>query len=360
MKKMGFYSYTVGPAGMLKAVLSSAEKAGHQTLQFEENKPGIVAARKDEMSDLGVALLGLDSDRVEEGLELIDYLFSRNIPIVVMEDTPGSVLRPKAKEYTPKVAACLVAMQNGIDGAKSFGYERVEYFGPPPHWGVSYRDMMDKPSRRPEFKKRVGSEVVDLDTSDQIMYVPGTKVPEVVNVAIRGSVDAGKQTLGENFVFHFRRHPGEVPNKNKPGDEERFSKLFEERKPLLEGLTILEPGDSNNPQLIRAADITIFPGGGPTESIVAAYARIPTLFCWNDLVAQGLRDIGIQSGKWFVAELGGSLKVTNSDELASGINSLLKGDGCERLKKMQEKNFPLPKTWDTAPRVVELLEGVAR
>lgn len=359
--KIGFYSFTVGPANMLKEIASTARLMRHEALVFKENEPGVVATRKEEMSDCDIVAIGLDSARPEEGLELAEYLFSLDIPVVAIEDTPGSVLRPMAKPFAPKFKCCIVAREGGIGDALAFGFSRVQYVGPPPHWGVSYRQMMEGPSIRPHFSKIVGGQNVQLDPKDKVIYVPGTKIPEIVNTAISGAIKAGKQVLGDNFVFCCRRHPGEKPNEKVPDDAERFERLFAEREDMLKGVTMLEPGKANNPQLVRAADVTIFPGGGPTESIIAAYARIPTIYCWGDVVSRELKKIGIDSGKWFVAELGGSMKV-EGEEVVIALSSLLGKDGWMRnnLRALQEKNFPLPDTWDTSASIIAVLADIVR
>ncbi|OGF83305.1 hypothetical protein A3B18_01500 [Candidatus Giovannonibacteria bacterium RIFCSPLOWO2_01_FULL_46_13] len=354
---IGFYAYTVGPAGMLKLIAKAAEAKGHNVVLLKENTQGIVAAEKEKLADCDVVAMGWSSAGIEEELELAEYLTTHGIPIVIVEDVPGSCLRPKAQEFTRRMKLpCVLAMPVGGEDALDFGFGSVEYVGPPPHWGVSYNDMMV--NHRSEFKKRIGSEIVELSPEDKIIYVPGTKDPRLVNTLLKNVLATGRAILGSNLVLGFRGHPGEKPDPKKKGDQEKYEQLWAERKQLLEGVSMLESGDANNAQLVRAADIPVFPGGGPTESIVAAYARMSAIYYHDEEVAKGLRALGMLDGKWFVAERGGVYKASGPEDVGVGIRYLLTEEGRKIQREKQEDNFPLPVTWNTAPIFAGVIEAL--
>ena len=360
--KMGFYSATVGPGGMLKTVAGAASKRGHETVVFEPNKTGVAASRKEEMANCSVVAMGFSSQLCDEEMVLAEYLLGKKIPIVEIEDVPGSSARPLAKEVAPRVARCYVAMPGWIENAREFGFRVPSYVGPPPHWGDSYVQMDAGESMREGFMERVDQiTLANLSRYHRIIYVPGTKNPQQVNKFLAAIVDAGSRVLHEDFVLGFRAHPGEDPKK---GDEAiaAYRQAIEERKEILNGISLLESGSATSANLVGAADITFFPGGGPTESIVAAYQRKNAIYYWDADVEKALKGLGVPDGKWFPAEMGGVLKVTTPEELCAGISSLLTRDGQAALRASQEKNFEITSNfnWNTGPLLAEKLEAIAR
>lgn len=359
MKKIGFYAYDVGPGNMLKLIAEAAAKMGHEVVVLPPQVRGVSAERGKEMADCNVVLIGLSSFQTQEEIALLDQLLPLGIPVVVIEDVPGTCLRPMAKDYAPKISCAIVSMPFAETDARSFGYKNVVYLGPPHHWGKAFKDIELTLAIRDSIRGRLTAIDGELGVvrpiiySDAIIYCPGGKNAVFVNKILRLVIEAGKKALGDRLVFAFRGHPGEKAEKE--ADKQLFQQMFAEREIMLKEVTHLQNADFNNAQLIAASDLTIYTGG-MTDSINSAYARLASIQWYDDETRASLQKQGILSGKWFVGELDGARQVTSPGEMTDAIKTLLTPQGQEELHRHQEQNFPLPVTWDTAPEIVRFLE----
>ena len=110
--------------------------------------------------------------------------------------------------------------------------------------------------------------------------------------------------------------------------------------------------------------MTVFCGGGPTEAIIAAYARMTAIYIWDKETEASLKGQGIASGTWFPAEKGGVYKVDmahpEGPSLKDAIVHLSTPEGVAALRATQEQNFKVPDDWNTAAKVVPFLEEITR
>jgi hypothetical protein len=308
-------------------------------------------------------VIGLASHQTENELNLLQRL--PNVPVVVVEDVPGASLRPKAEGFFKKRSAtALVALSQWRKFALDFGYDRVEYLGPPPHWGPSYRIMTEGEDLRSQFRKRDRGITAPLGSEDEVIFFGGIKDSSIVNRVLRLMREAGIGDSDEP-ILGFKDHPGEEPKR--PGENaskkekdvfgtryEKYIDAKEERDQILSGAAMFDSGKATLPQIIRGVDLTIFTGGS-TDSIIAAYARLPiAYFTDEEVVADYNLQVG-RPGSWFVAELGGAY-VFRPDNFVGGIQVLRTHEGRAALREMQKQNFPLPGDWDTASRIVRFLE----
>lgn len=354
--KVGYYGYDATFRNLFPPLIKEVEEVrGHEKgVWLPPQVRGVAVERKNEMRGCDVALIGFSSYQTQEELALIDAAYR----VVIIADSSGSALRPKARAWVReqvalrqedrKLRGLIIALEADRDAAMGFGYpsEDIYYIGPPPHWGASYRQMKSIDAASARAKMEDGF----------LMFVPGGKNPLLTNTLLRHSVAAGKELLGDRFLFGFAPHPGE--RAEKPEEEEMFAKAFAERDALLKGLRRVDMSPFTNPERYAIADLVITTGG-PTETISAAYARNTNVVYYRDELAMNvLAESGTQDGKWFVPEYDGAHLVGPNDFLA-GVRFAMSAAGKEYLRTEQEKNFPLPETWDTAPMIVDLLEKVA-
>lgn len=356
---IGFYAYDVGPANVLKLVAQATEKRGHKTIVFPPQVRGLALQRASEMYECRSVMVGLSAFQAQEECLLLTDLYLNYPPdlvaAIVLEDVPGSSMRPKARRFASTFDSVLIALPGVQKEVEQFGYRRVEYKGPPPHWGTSYNGMEEGEMLRSQFVKIGKNGEAALQPNDVFVFVPGSKNPDAVNAMLREAVSAGLSAIGsDHFVVGFRKHPGEKAEK--PEEEEFFRKAFAEREEILKGLTQVNTDGLTNPQLVGASDITVFTGG-PTESIVRAYRRGRMLYYTDDSNREAMRLQG-NDGKWFVAELGAAHQV-EAGEMAEGMRMLLDADGARAIRAKQEEYFPLPDTFDTAPVIVDYIEELA-
>lgn len=361
--KVGYYGYDNVFRSLFPPIIKEAEEVrGHEKgVWLPPQVRGVAAERKREVFSCDVLLLGLSSFQTQEELELVDMAKK----VVVIADVPGSELRPKAQMWVQEQAAFLrtqrtlrgliIALKSSRQRAFGFGYrpEDIHYLGPPPHWGVSYRQMLscgaDLAYTRSGITVRYWNQERRLVSGDYLVFVPGGKNPLLTNTLLRHSIVAGKELLGERFLLGFAPHPGE--RAEKPEDEEMFARAFAERDILLKGLRRADMSPFTNPERYAIADLVITTGG-PTETVSASYARNTNIMYYRDeAVTKLLAESGVQDGKWFVPDYGGAHLVGPGNFLA-GMRFAMSAEGKEYLRIKQEENFPLPETWDTATAIV--------
>lgn len=343
--KIGFYAITVGPAAMLKLIADAAVARGHEVVIGERLKP-VPDNQLPEFQQCDVVLIGTSSLGIEEELKLVQTL-PPTTKIVVVEDVPGSSLRPRAKEILDRVSMVIVAMPQWVKTAEEFGYARACYLGPPAHWKTSYDAMTRGRNRRAEFRKRCPGLEHPLAPDDVVFFYGGIKEHLLNNRILRVIAEAGQVLLGDRFVLCFKNHPGE------PNDLVAFA----ERTAILEGHWVLAAWNGLTlPEIVKSVDVPIFTSGA-TDSIVAAYARLPALYYTDELVREYRVSIGSPEGRWFVADLGGVMTINGPSMAEAAIRRFLSPEGKQYLRKKQETNFPLPESWDSAPRIIEFVES---
>jgi len=295
---------------------------------------------------------------------LAELLSLRKIPFVIAEDTPASSRREKAKsdefDIPSKAAAVIVAHPDEIEKARNFGYKNAVYLGPPPHWGDAYKKLMDAKANhlRKKLNKKRGTELKSIEDQDKIIFVPGTKDPTLDNIVLAAVItEASKVVRPENFILGFKKHPGEKPEA--PEEEHLFKMAHTVRDEFLKNVALLEIETYTLAELLSAADVVISYTAA-TESIVAAYARLNLVYFYNENVRNYLKRLGIKTGEWFVAEHGGAYKIEGSSQIANAIQTLLSSGGQKSLHAEQERHFPIPKTWDTAPEYIRFAEKLMK
>lgn len=374
MKKLGFYAYDVGPGKMLtgqkddvaKGVLgkgSLAETAaayGHEVVALPPQMRDIAMQRIEELRRCHAVLLGLSSHETEQELTAASMLVEAGVPVVIVEDTWGASLRPKAKNFAQNAAMDIVALPAGIDAARTYGYRNPVHVGPPPHWGQDYEAVMQAGSLRSTLmKKKAGSDTeVPFSSDDKLIYVEGGKGrPVMINGVINAIRDASVDILSDNLIFHFGKHPGE--RAEKPEEQQLYADAFAERDALLRerNMWLLANTNLTGSQRVGLADVSVFAGGGPTQSITGAYARRPTAY-WD---VGSKQIIGTQitgASTWFVAELGGMHVIDNADpeKVREALRFLLSPEGQAQLRTRQEAAFPLPEQWECREKIIDLVE----
>jgi len=113
----------------------------------------------------------------------------------------------------------------------------------------------------------------------------------------------------------------------------------------------------SNPQRVGAADLTVFTGGGPTQSITGAFARKTTAY-WMPGASDIMKNQVEGSSSWFVADLGGTYPLMSADpeRLQKDLQILLSIEGQAALHAKQAEQFPLPEQWDCRRKILSFLE----
>lgn len=361
---LGFYSYDVGPAQMLKAIADTAVKLGHNTVLLPPQIHEVSAEQADDTYNCDAVFLGLSSFQTQEELVLAELLNLRNIPFIIVEDTPGSSRRDKAKgdefNVPAKAAAVIVAHPAELEKARDFGYKKAVYLGPPPHLGDAYKKLMDAKASglRKKLNKKDKTGLSPIQPQDKIVFVPGTKDPVMDNIVLSAVVTEARAVIKpEIMVLGFKKHPGEKPESAE--EENIFKMAHAVRNEILKSVSLVDIEDYSLSELISAADI-IISYTAATESIIAAYARLNTIYFYNDTVRNYLKRLGLKTGEWFVAEQGGAYKIEGSSQIAGAIKTLLSPDGQKALRAEQERHFPIPETWDTAPKYINFAESLIK
>ncbi|MEK7629501.1 MAG: hypothetical protein AAB394_03150 [Patescibacteria group bacterium] len=363
--KIGFFCFDNAGGDAMALLAKEAETRGHEVTLFPKQVRGLAKERGQELIDLDAMVTGLSSFETEQELEFADFCLKFQTPWFVFEDVPGACLRPKAKDYWAyRAKLVFLAHPSGSEAAKEFGYDGTVYLGPPPQWRLEYESLMQaKAENWPRRKKLVEisgvSTEIGLSKNDRSVGLILGKEPEENNRIIKVVKEALAGMDARGIVLVVGKHPGERPDPNKPGDEERFTQLFVERSKILEDIWVANTNDTKiwkGARIAGSADVMIY-ASGTNISIAGAYARVPGIYL-ND---EGVRArVKIQTGgeTWFVAELGGAVKASSRDQLADAIQFLLTSAGQDRCCRQQEKAFPLPDDWHTERKIIEFLEKV--
>ena len=370
--KIGYWAATVGPYNMLRIIGEAGQLRGHEVV----SAPRESAPDPEIFTDCDVFIMCPSSREI--GAEIALIKAHPETPLVVVEDVPGAMSRKAFVESgCADGAFVFLAMPQSQwkNEAFALGYFDVGYVGPPPHWGPSYQQMVAEYNMRPLLQKRYrsSSNLSPLRPLDEVDFYSGTKDSVVVNRVLAGMKSAGTSKWGDHFVLGFKEHPGEKPHRSMKGYEKAeaaYQSAIEEREQILSDVwnldftqlteDCLSRGGSLLSALLKSADIPILTASGATESIVAAYARLHVFLYTDDDVSRGLRDNVYADGRWFVSELGGALVINGPNGFKDAFDTFHSSSVWqERLKALQhswEKNFPLPKTWDTAPLITKKIE----
>ena len=355
--KYGFVAYDMGPSKYNKMIADRMLKAQHHEVVF------VPAQKKDLALEYGAELATCDlivfggpaSFDTEVETNLLDAL-PEEIPLVVLEDVPGSCLRPKFKNYASRAKVVVVAMEQSAQGALQFGYQATEYLGLPQHWKSGYDALVsaDKVSARARFNKsrRIALGDTSLESSDKVLSYGCVKHAGINNLILAYMTIAADDAT----VLAFKTR----------GDEKLDDREREVRESLVrlqKEAWFLNLGNATLTEVLCASDIAVF-SGGATDSISCALARFPAIYCTsNEVRAVNLKQGIPEDGEWFVSKMGGNLVVdmdNGPDEFSRAVRSLLTPQGQAELRHVQEAVFPAPPAvWETDCVVVRYLEHVA-
>ncbi|MFY9493491.1 MAG: hypothetical protein WAP55_03385 [Minisyncoccia bacterium] len=360
--KIGFYCFDNAGGDAMSLLVGAAKAARHDTALFIKQERGL--AQDSNMVGLDAMITGLSSFEPEQELAFAEICREHNIPWYVFEDVPGACLNPKAKDWAPKAKLVFLALPSGADDARKFGYPGSVYLGPPPQWRVEYETLMAAKAEnwRARMRKVVGGGLAmfGLDQNDKVVGLIGSKDPEENNRVISVVVSAMRGM--DNVILAFGQHPGEKPNPDKPGDQERFERAFAERSKMLESVWTGVTNDTSvwkGSRIAGAADVMVY-ASATNISIAGAYARVPGIYLDDEGVRARMR---AQSGqeKWFVAELGGAFKVSGLLSLKVRLNMLINDPLTQQdLHHFQEQSFPLPDDWHTERKIIRFVEQTFR
>jgi len=363
---------------MLKQIAEAVTLKGHIAFTAPFNEPPPIEA----FLGCDVLVLGPSSRDIEGELSLLEACLAHRpeMQVYVVEDVPGGPMaRPAFVKagWPTKVAGLFLAMPQPQwrKMAKQLGYQKIEYVGPPPHWGPAYETMTSGPNIRDRLYKNNGVRTEPIFLADEVFFFGGTKNSLVTNRVLGALKKAGMNFAGSKFVLGFKAHPGEQPKAPSPEASHDdwqayrsallyYEGMIDERYEILAGgIWNLDFSDAEVdssvllPALMKAVDVPILTSGA-TDSIVAAYARLSAGWYFDANIREDLLRLGIPDGKWFVSELGGVHTIHSPESFEDAIHFLLSPEGKKSLRESQEANFPLPKDedWDTAPIIVRCIE----
>ncbi len=353
--KVGFVAYDMGPSKYTKIVADEMVKR-HEIVFVPPQKKDLIEEYGAQLALCDLIVLGgpasFDTE-IETGL--LDAL-PADIPLVILEDVPGSCLRPKFKKYASRAEVVIVGMEQSARGALQFGYQTTEYLGFPQHWKSGYDALVsaDKVTARARFNKSrrivVGGTV--LESSDKIFSYGCVKHAGINNLILAYMMIVADDAT----VLAFKTRSDEKLNDRESGFRESLLRLQKES-------WFLDLGNATLTEVLCASDIAIF-SGGATDSISCALARRPAIYCTSNEVRAVNRQQGIpEDGEWFVAKIGGNLVVDmdgGPGAFCSAVRSLLTEEGRTALRIAQEAAFPTPPViWNTAVNIALYLEELA-
>jgi len=352
--KIVFYGYDVAVGRNMQALAVCAQERGHAAILIPMQQKGVTAIRKSEIVNCDVLVTGLSGFETEQELVLVEMASALEKPWVIHEDVPGSCLRPKAKEFAPTASAVILALPYGEVAAKNFGYQETRYLGLPPLWGELYQEMTSSNVQKEGLYKSYAGRREPVGLEDVVILPSGGKSPAFNNMVLELICEAGLVVFGGSFVLAFSAHPGEKPEDST--EEEIFQQMIIRRKELLGRVWTLDVGLHSLSELQKACDITVF-AGASTLSIAGAYNRQRMVYLDNEAVRERIQTQILGDGTWFVAELGGALKVDGPEQIREAFCSLMTTEGRALLRAMQETNFPFPETWGTEGNILDFLEN---
>jgi len=344
--KILFYAYTPGPAGCLELISKALAAAGHIATQAPRGAPISEIHLTDARVSDAIVIGGPDSMYIESHLELAKAASRHNVPLIVIEDVPGTSMRPQFRPFAEKVVCVLIANPSMEAEVRAFGYSDVRYIGPPPHWGKTRDDIhkADKQKVRAAYRKRLANgQLYPLAEGDIVIGYSGIKQHAINRTILEGLVAAGADGSSHRFL-RFRPHPAEPKDAVAIHERNKFLEV-------LPAIVVVEEGVKLSPaEEIVGADIPIF-AVGATDSIVCSYPDVGIAagyFYDADCTEYMIKQLGIEGGRWAPADLGGVKLINGPEEFSEALQFLLSTEGKRALRETQLKNFPAPPTWDTA------------
>ncbi len=362
-KRMGFYAHDLSPAHQLKELSELAVNP----LLIPGQEIDIAKKYTEELRHCAAIVLGLSSHRTDQEIAVWEFANENNIPVVILDDSFGSSLRPAAQNIAKTARLNFVAHQAGLEPASTFGYVNPQYVGPPSHWKDGFDRIANAGQHASLLRKKLPgtTDAVPFAEGDKLIYVPGGKGrPEEMNHAIEVIGEAARKAFGDQLVFVFDKHPGEKATK--PEETARYEKAFADREALLRdanmALLVNNPV-LKGPELTGLADVTVFAGAGPTESITGAMANRRTAF-WNMRLQNGVYQPIPREEQWLVLSQGGSIPLDrdNVSAIASTLRALTNDTSAQNvLLEGQKKNFPVPTEWDFRQQILDMIaEEISR
>ena len=345
--KFGGLAFDLGPSQVLEKIGAVLSTWGHNFFLPPPQKD-ISAEDAEKLSVCDMIVTGLSALNPMRELRVLEIL---KAPVIIIEDVPRASMVPGAKAFASRVRAVIAAHGDLVGEIEAFGYKNVIYVGPPPHWGDLYKKIisLSKADARKKFTKVLAGSVEKLG-SEQIVFISGIKDLVINNTMIQPTVRFGK-----DGVLGFKGHPAEITEYKTSGRLDAYKGGIKEREAALSGVWTLEGDNPPLYQWIAAADQTIFTGA-PNEGIVAAYARLACHYYFDSNVEAYLKKAGRYP--WFPVERGGNHLINGPEEIPAAIRFLATKEGRTELRSKQEKAFPLPVTWNTAPIFAGAIEAL--
>ena len=368
--KIAIYAFDRGPYSMFSFVAEAARKRGHEVIQMSAAQLMPTEEFMTRAHSANIVLVNFSALQKNAEVQFLEQL--GEVPFVVVDDLFGAPFRPYAKEWAPRAAGVILALDFQQKRAEDFGYRKhcIFHVGPPAHWQEGYLRLRDCGDQRMNMGLTQGGFFLPVSPKDFIVFYAGSKYPEENNNIIEGVITAGRAEAGERLALSWRPRPRldeEPPQLPAEASEEQKRKrktevaalepLFRRREELFQSLPLVDFGKASMQECMKSADVSILTGGS-TDSLLASYARVPFVYWHDEQNVHHLQTTGASDGQWFVAERGGGRVVGNTEELRKAFQEFRTPEGLTALREAQERAFPLPKTWDTAPLVVELAEDI--
>ncbi|MBI2056279.1 MAG: hypothetical protein HYT37_02770 [Candidatus Sungbacteria bacterium] len=260
---------------------------------------------------------------------MLSNAYAHSKPVLVLGDTPRSILRPGVKGRVGNATA-VVASPSDIEPAKEFGYKDAMWVGYPSHWA--------------DPKKVKPANLNRADFPGLLVYVSGLKHAGITD-SMLNSIVAGLCVIGVNYTVLFQEHPSEMKDTQDP---ECRAMLLRQK-----GIKVLQSRESV-PSLMLTADISVVTGGS-TGVMEAALLRLPVIYYLNDEVKKYMKK-QVNEELWGPVAAG-ACEVATMDNMTEVLDRLIVGDGRIELKAKQEAAFPLqPEGLSTMDEIFKLLK----
>lgn len=303
-------------------------------------------------------------------------LAADSIPFWIAEDVPYAAYREGAMILAGKARGLIAATEYSAREAARLGlYHEIRFCGLPQNWKEKYETMSrmreQRAEIRPKLMKDANGRTSPLDPEDFLLFIPGSRQFGMANQLIRFAFLMEKIVSRDRLVIAFKPHPGERAEALRIGKAADFERaILTQRRTLLSTLSVLEfnPEEFSIAHLYGLADVVLV-SGARTDDIPAAMAHLRMVYWANERTRRYLAETGAffvrgsggktrkELGKWYVPELGASLKVTTRTFAASVRSLLASQDTEQKLREAQERYFPVPEVWDTASAVINLVCG---
>lgn len=316
-------AYDTGPSNYCRDVAVEALRKNYGVM-FLGNNPNVV--------NVGAVIYAFKFDfAIVGGPSSFENEFDQMVlshigkkPIIVLGDTPRSILRPGVRGFVQEAIAA-VASPSDVEPAKEFGYKDAVWVGYPSHWA--------------DPKKVKPANLDRANMPGLLVYVSGLKHARITDNMLIDTLHA-LWSVGEKYTLLFQEHPSEIPETQDLGL----------RKSLLgeKGVVVLKTRESV-PSLMMAADISVVTGGS-TGVMEAALLRLPVMYYLNDRVKEYMLK-QVNEELWGPVAAG-ACEVVTSYTMSFVLDEFIEKDGKAKLRAKQEASFPLQ------PEGMNTLEGI--